>query len=51
MLEEARRSGASDVELLQDYPGIDARELAAAWSYAEAHTEEIENAIVANNAA
>lgn len=49
MLEEARRSGITDVELLQDYPSIDARDLASAWAYVETHTEEIEKAIRANN--
>ncbi len=48
MLEEARRQGVSDGELLQDYPGLNAADLAAAWAYVEAHPAEIENAIQAN---
>ena len=48
MLEEARRQGATDEELLQDYPGITATDLHAAWAYVEAHRSEIENAIQAN---
>ena len=49
MLESARRAGVSDSGLLQDYPSLDARDLAAAWSYAEAHSEEINRAIQANH--
>jgi len=48
MLEEARRAGVSDVGLLQDYPSLNARDLAAAWTYVDTHPEEIENAIQAN---
>ena len=48
MLEEARRQGATDEELLQDYPGITAADLNAAWAYVEDHRPEIENAIQAN---
>ena len=50
MLAEARGSGVTDAELLQDYPSLDARDLAAAWAYADSHTGEIDNAICANNA-
>jgi uncharacterized protein (DUF433 family) len=48
MIEEARRQGVSDGELLQDYPGLCTADLAAAWAYAEAHPAEIESAIQAN---
>ena len=48
VLEEARRQGVSDGELLQDYPGLCAADLTAAWAYVEAHPAEIENAIQAN---
>lgn len=48
MLEEARRAGVTDAELLQDYPSLNARDLAAAWTYVDTHPEEIENAIQAN---
>lgn len=51
MLEESRRTGVTDADLLQDYPGLDARDLAAAWSYVDAHPVEIENAIHANREA
>ena len=48
MLEEARRAGVTDAELLQDYPSVNARDLAAAWTYVDTHPEEIEHAIQAN---
>ena len=48
MLEEARRQGVSDGEVLQDYPGLCAADLAVAWAYVDAHLEEIESAIQAN---
>lgn len=48
MLEEAWRLGASDEELLRDYPGLDAEDLSAARAYAQAHPEEIEKAIREN---
>ncbi len=51
MLEEARRQGAVDEELLEDYPALCGADLAAAWAYVEAHPEEIESAIQANFAA
>lgn len=49
MLEEARRAGASDAELLADYPDLTRGDLEAAWQYVSTHAEEIENAIRANN--
>jgi uncharacterized protein (DUF433 family) len=48
MLEDARRQGAAEEELLQDYPGLRSADLAAAWAYAKEHPTEIENAIQAN---
>lgn len=51
MLEEARRSGISDADLLSDYPDLTESDLAAAWQYVEAHREEIESALAANHAA
>jgi len=48
MLEEARRQGVTDGELLQDYPSLCAPDLAAAWAYVAAHPEEVESAIQAN---
>jgi len=51
ILEEARRSGASDLDLLSDYPDLDQDDLVAAWRYVAEHREEIDSAIAANRAA
>jgi uncharacterized protein (DUF433 family) len=51
MLEEARRLGVSDAQLLEDYPGLTATDLAAAWAYVEDHRKEVEGALEANLAA
>jgi uncharacterized protein (DUF433 family) len=51
VLVEARRLGYSDVELLTSYPTITATDLANAWTYAEAHPDEIELAIERNEVA
>lgn len=48
MLEEARRSGVSDADLLSDYPELGEDDLAAAWEYVESRRDEIEAAIAAN---
>ena len=45
MLEEARRQGVGDAELLQDYPGLCMSDLTAAWAYVATHPAEIETAI------
>ena len=47
-LEEARRAGVGDLELLKDYPGLSVFDLEAAWQYVENHREEIDRAIRAN---
>ncbi|WP_338022342.1 DUF433 domain-containing protein [Argonema antarcticum] len=39
------RQGASDAELLQFYPHISAADLVNIWAYADAHPEEIEQAL------
>jgi uncharacterized protein (DUF433 family) len=46
-----RRGGATDSDLLDDYPGLDAEDLAHAWSYVAAHRDEIEQAIRENDEA
>lgn len=48
MLEQARRLGVSEVELLRNYPGLTAQDLANAWSYVRSHRTEIETEIAAN---
>ncbi|GAA6618738.1 hypothetical protein NUACC26_045490 [Scytonema sp. NUACC26] len=45
---EARELGISEAQLLQDYPHITAADLVNAWAYADAHSQEIEAAIRAN---
>lgn len=47
-LENARRQGVSEAELLQDYPQLTAQDLANAWSYTRSHQEEIEREIIEN---
>ena len=39
---------ASEAQLLIDYPGLQAEDLANAWSYARAHQDEIEAEIREN---
>ncbi len=51
VLVEARRLGYSEADLLASYPSITATDLANAWTYAEAHPDEIELAIERNEAA
>lgn len=42
LLEQLRRQGASDAEILSAYPQIHAEDLANAWAYVRAHRSEIE---------
>ncbi|GAB1539105.1 DUF433 domain-containing protein [Scytonema sp. NUACC21] len=51
LLVEARQLGISEAQLLQDYPHITAADIVNAWIYADAHPEEIEAAIRANEVA
>jgi len=48
LLEQARRQGASDATLLSAYPTLRAEDLANAWAYARAHSDEIERQIREN---
>jgi uncharacterized protein (DUF433 family) len=48
VLVNASRLGISEAELLEDYPTLDAADLANAWAYAEAYPDEIETAIQEN---
>ena len=50
LLEQARRQGVSEVDLLRNYPGLTARDLVNAWEYVGFHAEEIENQIIENEA-
>lgn len=44
LLEQARRLGTSEAELLNAYPTLRAEDLANAWAYVRSHREEIERA-------
>jgi len=43
-----RQLGGSDSKLLRDYPSLTQEDLSAAWEYAAAHAEEIDQAIREN---
>ena len=45
LLEQARRLGTSEADLLRAYPTLRAQDLANAWAYVESHPEEIERHI------
>jgi uncharacterized protein (DUF433 family) len=51
VLEQARRLGTSEADLLKSYPSLRAEDLANAWAYVRSHQEEIEREIRANEAA
>jgi len=50
LLEQARRQGVSEADLLRNYPQLTASDLIHAWAYADAHHSEIDNAISQNEA-
>jgi uncharacterized protein (DUF433 family) len=50
-LEQARRLGASEADLLHDFPGLRAADLVNAWSYVAVNRVEIEEQIRANEEA
>jgi len=50
-LEQARRTGASEAELLRSYPVLQAVDLANAWAYVRAHRDQIDAQIRDNEAA
>ena len=41
LLEQARRLGATEADLLADYPSLRAEDLVNAWAYVRAHRDEI----------
>jgi uncharacterized protein (DUF433 family) len=51
VLEQARRLGVSEAELLRSYPTLRAEDLVHAWAYARAHRDEIERQIRENEEA
>ncbi|PYJ02591.1 MAG: hypothetical protein DME25_15640 [Verrucomicrobia bacterium] len=50
VLEQARRLGTSEAELLRAYPTLRAEDLANAWAYVRSHGEEITRQIEENEA-
>jgi len=51
VLEQARRLGVSEADLLRAYPTLRAEDLANSWAYVRSHKEEIEQQIRENEAA
>jgi len=51
VLEQARRLGMSEADLLQAYPTLRAEDLANAWAFVRAHPREIDRQIRENEAA
>jgi uncharacterized protein (DUF433 family) len=51
VLEQAKRLGTSEADLLRNYPTLRAEDLANAWSYVCAHREEIDRQIHENEKA
>lgn len=51
VLEQARRCGVTEAELLRCYPTLHASDLANAWAYVRLHRAEIEEQIRENEAA
>ena len=51
LLEQMRRAGVTEQQLLEDYPSLRAEDLVNAWGYVRAHAAEIEAQIRDNEAA
>jgi len=51
LLEQARRLGTSEADLLRAYPSLRAEDLANAWAYVRSHRAEIEQQIRENEEA
>ena len=51
VLEQARRLGTSEADILRIYPTLRAEDLANAWIYVRSHQKEIEQQIRENEAA
>lgn len=45
LLEQARRLGATEADLLSDYPSLRAEDLVNAWTYVRAHRDEVDRLI------
>jgi uncharacterized protein (DUF433 family) len=48
LLEQARRLGTSESDLLRAYARLRAQDLANAWAYVDSHRQEIERQIAEN---
>ena len=51
VLEQYRRQGATESDLLRTYPTLRAEDLVNAWAYVRAHHDEIDQQIRENEAA
>ena len=51
VLENFRRLGSTDGQILANYPTLRAADLVHAWAYADAHRQEIDEEIRQNEAA
>ncbi len=51
LLEQARRLGTSEADLLRAYPALRAEDLVSAWAYARSHQDEIDRQIAENETA
>jgi uncharacterized protein (DUF433 family) len=51
VLEQSRRLGVNEADLLKSYPTLRAEDLTNAWAYARLHREEIERQIQENETA
>ncbi|HWC75905.1 MAG TPA: DUF433 domain-containing protein [Blastocatellia bacterium] len=51
LLENARRLGTPEAEILRAYPQLRAEDLANAWAYVRSHGDEIDHEIEQNEAA
>lgn len=51
VLEQARRLGTSEAELLRSFPSLRAEDLVNAWAYARAYRDEIDGQIRENESA
>lgn len=49
LLEQARRLGTSEADLLRDYPTLTVQDLANAWNFVRSHRAEIDSQIEAND--
>jgi len=51
LLVQSRKLGLSEAEILRSYPTLRAQDLVEAWSYWQAHSQEIEKQIAENESA